>query len=163
MIVLLIIISMLYLLLQVLGVRRIFADNIVGEEKKDFVYGDVNDDGIVDIKDIALIKRKLSGWNVILGPVREEEGQNIAGDDDVPIETVVEKETTEPIEETVIEAETETVTEETATEETAAEETTIKEADREEAITEETTTKQADTQGGDSIELPFVPANELAK
>lgn len=158
MIVLLIIISMLYLLLQVLGVRRIFADNIVGEEKKDFVYGDVNDDGIVDIKDIALIKRKLSGWNVILGPVREEEGQNIAGDDDVPIETVVEKETTEPIEETETEAETET-----ATEETAAEETTIKEADREEAITEETTTKQADTQGGDSIELPFVPANELAK
>ena len=115
MIVLVTIISMLFVLLQVLGEKRIFANNIIDEEKKDFVYGDVNDDGIVDIKDVALIKRKISGWNVTLGPVREEEGQEIASDNDVPIETVVEKETTNPIEES------------------------------------------------DSIELPFVPANELAK
>lgn len=46
-----------------------------------FLYGDVNEDEIVDVKDSALIKRYLAGWDVAIN--RSVADVNVDGMTDV--------------------------------------------------------------------------------
>ena len=58
------------------------------------VYGDVNDDGQVDIKDVALIKRKLAGWDVVLGPQDKAADSDSGVEDTTPAEDSTSDEST---------------------------------------------------------------------
>ena len=69
-------------------------DTTPSDAEDTVVYGDVNDDGVVDIKDVALIKRKLAGWDVVLGPQDKAADSDSGVEDTTPAEDSTSDEST---------------------------------------------------------------------
>ena len=69
-------------------------DTTPSDAEDTVVYGDVNDDGVVDMKDLALIKRKLAGWDVVLGPQDKAADSDSGVEDTTPAEDSTSDEST---------------------------------------------------------------------
>ncbi len=69
-------------------------DTTPSDAEDTVVYGDVNDDGVVDMKDLALIKRKLAGWDVVLGPQDKATDSDSGVEDTTPAEDSTSDEST---------------------------------------------------------------------